>query len=300
LPGGCLVDEQEAHDVGDHHDGQHAEDAAIAEEVDQAGGDAGADGDGNRGEGMALTWHPIVQARLTRSTLSVKTKVGPADVTGYQAQGLAIHVDVNGCGWGVSHVASGLAIIDQSWLRAGYNVVLNECQADSLASSKENFPSVQMLIGSIGEVDIPGKFDIVTLFNVDYALDDSKFTAALANLRGALAEGGIILNLTVNTLTVRAVLAETVKRWLLRQVDLFLVHMKDVRAWEECYGIPARRPPAGGHWSRPADRTIPGVNGRSAGCCPSCSPGSWSRPWPERRIRPPRSRSCSSACWSAG
>jgi glycosyltransferase involved in cell wall biosynthesis len=31
------------------------------------------------------------------------------------------------------------------------------------------------------------------------------------------------------------------KRWLLRQVDRYLVHMKDTRAWRSCYGIPARR-----------------------------------------------------------
>jgi glycosyltransferase involved in cell wall biosynthesis len=49
----------------------------------------------------------------------------------------------------------------------------------------------------------------------------------------------LVLSRPTPTLTGR--LKAALKSWLLRQVDLFLVHMKDTRAWQECYGIPARK-----------------------------------------------------------
>jgi hypothetical protein len=41
--------------------------------------------------------------------------------------------------------------------------------------------------------------------------------------------------------TVADRLKQRLKRWLLGQVSLFLLHMKDTRAWQRHYGIPARR-----------------------------------------------------------
>lgn len=78
---------------------------------------------------------------------------------------------------------------------------------------------MKTLIGSVNELEIPGKYDVITIFTVGYALDDSQLAAAFARLRNALADGGIIATLTVNVLTLRRLLAEVVKHWLLRKYE---------------------------------------------------------------------------------
>jgi glycosyltransferase involved in cell wall biosynthesis len=57
--------------------------------------------------------------------------------------------------------------------------------------------------------------------------------------RTPLASHDLVLARPAPTLAGRA--KALVKGWLLRQVDAFLLPMKDTRAWQECYGIPAGR-----------------------------------------------------------
>jgi hypothetical protein len=116
-------------------------------------------------------------------------------------------------------VAVGLAIAEQKWLESGYQVVLNECQAKSLAAVRARFPEAIALIGNAHELDIADKFEGITVFTVDYALSDNQLGEMFRRLHQALTPAGILLNQTVNILTIRRILAEAVKRWILRRYE---------------------------------------------------------------------------------
>ena len=114
-------------------------------------------------------------------------------------------------------VAAGLAVAESEWLAKGYDVTLNECQAESLAAVHEKFPSAPLLIGNAHKLEIRGRFDIITVFTVDYALNNEDLLEMFRRLGACLSRGGMVVNQTVNILTVRRFFAELVKRWLLRR-----------------------------------------------------------------------------------
>jgi hypothetical protein len=116
-------------------------------------------------------------------------------------------------------VAAGLAVAEQEWLAQGYDVALNECQSESLTTVRSKFPSAPLLIGNAHEIEIRDHFDIITVLTVDYALDNDDLLKMFKRLGECLNSRGVIVNQTVNVLTVRRFFTEFVKRWLLRRYN---------------------------------------------------------------------------------
>lgn len=110
----------------------------------------------------------------------------------------------------------GEAIIERGWLELGFDVTLNEIQNHSLKGIKKKYSDLEIIIGKIYDLSIPGKYDVVCMFAVDYALNNDNLQKTFSKVNSLLAEDGIFLNQTVNLLSFRQVVVSTIRRYFLR------------------------------------------------------------------------------------
>lgn len=108
-------------------------------------------------------------------------------------------------------VGVGEALPELVWLRRGYDVTLNECQDNTLAAARAEFPDAPVLIGDAHSLKLTDTYQIATLLTVDYALSDQQLTEAFANLARSLSATGILVNYSVNILTWERLAKEVVK-----------------------------------------------------------------------------------------
>src|SRR5579872_4527944 len=64
-------------------------------------------------------------------------------------------------------IGCGLATAEQIWMAHSLDLTLHEIQAESLVQARAKYPDVPVLIGDILTIDIPRKFDVITLLAID-------------------------------------------------------------------------------------------------------------------------------------
>ncbi len=119
----------------------------------------------------------------------------------------------------VISIGAGEAFGERIWLRLGYDVTLNECQQITLEAAKAEFPEVRTVIGDASRLELEGKFDVITMFAIDYAFLDSLLKSIFQNLSSSLTGKGELLNNTVNALTIVQLLKEMVKLIVRKSYD---------------------------------------------------------------------------------
>ena len=64
----------------------------------------------------------------------------------------------------------------------------------SVQRLRQRFPDCTFLHGDVSELDLPGMYDVVNVFDVLYHItDDARFDAALRRVAGAVKPGGLLL-----------------------------------------------------------------------------------------------------------
>ncbi len=119
----------------------------------------------------------------------------------------------------VISIGAGQALAESVWLRKGYDVTLNECQELTLKPVKEEFSGAKIIVGEAFELTFSEKFDVATMFALDYALSDDALLRTFRNIAPALTERGELVNNTVDTLTVLQLAKEFVKRVVRKKYD---------------------------------------------------------------------------------
>lgn len=111
-------------------------------------------------------------------------------------------------------LAAGFAHTEGEWLKAGYEVTLNDCQPDSLEQARMRWPGAPLLVGDVQSLQPGRTFDIITAVTLDYVFDRAALVQMLRRLRSWLGPGGEILLYCASTLSWLQMAREVVKRLL--------------------------------------------------------------------------------------
>ena len=111
-------------------------------------------------------------------------------------------------------LAVGKAPVEQVWCEHGYDLTFNDCQEDSLASLRLEFPQAYFLIGDIFQIAPDSKYDLITAITLDYVMDKRELTEFLVRVAGWLQPGGQIILYCASTLSFRQIAREIVKKIL--------------------------------------------------------------------------------------
>ena len=94
----------------------------------------------------------------------------------------------------VLDVGCGTGFFTAFYLGRGARVTGLDIAPTSIERLRQRHPEATFLLGDVSETRPPGAFDLVNAFDVLYhVVDEGRFDAALANLAGAVAEGGLLL-----------------------------------------------------------------------------------------------------------
>ena len=94
----------------------------------------------------------------------------------------------------VLDVGCGTGFFTAFYLGRGARVTGLDIAPTSIERLRQRHPEATFLLGDVSETKPPGAFDLVNAFDVLYhVVDEGRFDAALANLAGAVAEGGLLL-----------------------------------------------------------------------------------------------------------
>ena len=111
-------------------------------------------------------------------------------------------------------LAAGKAPVERVWSERGHEVTFNDCQDDSLADLRREFPAARFLIGDATTLSPAGRYDLITAITLEYVMDRGELVKFLARAKSWLQPRGQIILYSASTLSFRHVAVETVKRIL--------------------------------------------------------------------------------------
>jgi len=115
----------------------------------------------------------------------------------------------------VLSLGAGLGIMEETWLRQGYQVSLQECQNSSLRQFVRSHPDASVYIGDARRVEAPsGAFDVIVLSALDYVYDRRGYGALLRETARLLRKGGAAVAVTVTNLSLGRIPRAVAKRAL--------------------------------------------------------------------------------------
>ena len=112
----------------------------------------------------------------------------------------------------------GEGYFESVWLEQNLDVTLNECQETSLINLRKRHPSAKFLVGSVNELELMECYDTVVMVTLDSLLSDTQLRCIFEKCRKALSPGGLLINITVDTLSLRRLLSWAIK-YVLREYD---------------------------------------------------------------------------------
>jgi SAM-dependent methyltransferase len=99
----------------------------------------------------------------------------------------------------------GLGIIEEPWIRNGFQVHLQECQESSLKKLRSKFPTVPIYIGDARSVIAPaGTFSLIIFSALDYVFDQKCYGDLLKEVHRLLSPGGKAVCVCASNLPLRA------------------------------------------------------------------------------------------------
>lgn len=148
-------------------------------------------------------------------------KIEPGFLEGKRRLGEAVEQGIIGV-WQRKHgrspqilaLAAGKAPVERVWSEHGYTLTFNECQEDSLAELRREFPKARFLIGDIYQLVPESKHDLITAISVDYVMSKDQLAGFLSRAAGWLHPGGQIILYCASTLSFRQMAVETLKQVL--------------------------------------------------------------------------------------
>ncbi len=155
------------------------------------------------------------RGRVEPGWLEDKRRLG--EVIGREILGLG--PPLHGAPPRVLALAAGKAFAERVWLECGADVTFHDCQEASLADLRRQHPPARCLIGEIHRITPETDYDFITLLTVDYVMRRRELAEFLRRISGWLAAGGQIVLYCANVLSLRQMLAETVKMCLGRRRD---------------------------------------------------------------------------------
>jgi SAM-dependent methyltransferase len=115
-------------------------------------------------------------------------------------------------------LGAGKALSEQVWLENSYDVTLQECQSASLKGVSEKFPKARILIEDVCNLKVDEKYDVIAMLALDCALNRQDLIRLLAKAKSWLSPDGVIVFHSVNTLSLRQLAAEIVKKITARHI----------------------------------------------------------------------------------
>jgi SAM-dependent methyltransferase len=111
-------------------------------------------------------------------------------------------------------LAAGKAFAERVWAEHGFDVVFNDCQEESLAEVRRDFPKAAFLVGDVRDLKPSTRYDLITALTLDYVMARNELVEFLATISGWLAPGGQIILYCASTLSLRQIAVEAAKHLL--------------------------------------------------------------------------------------
>jgi SAM-dependent methyltransferase len=107
----------------------------------------------------------------------------------------------------------GLGIIEEPWIRKGFQVHLQECQEVSLKRLRSKFQTVPIHIGDARSVNAPGgQYSLVIFSALDYVFDRKGYRELLQEVRRLLNPEGKAVCVCVSNLGFKAMIFSLIKK----------------------------------------------------------------------------------------
>jgi SAM-dependent methyltransferase len=110
-------------------------------------------------------------------------------------------------------LAAGKAAAERVWIEHGHDVTFNDCQEESLADVRRDFPGAKLLIGDVRDLK-PAHYDFITALTLDYVMTRDELTEFLSNISKWLTPDGKIILYCASTLSLRQMAVEVAKHLL--------------------------------------------------------------------------------------
>lgn len=106
-------------------------------------------------------------------------------------------------------LAVGTGLIEEGWIKKGYDVYLQECQGVSLELIKKSCPEVKILICDARSIPCEDNaYHIVVFVTLDYVFDRKGYIELLQEIKRLLCPGGTTVCYCVSNITFKTALSE--------------------------------------------------------------------------------------------
>jgi hypothetical protein len=126
---------------------------------------------------------------------------------------LQLPAGVNKDSFKILSLGVGLGIIEEPWIRKGFQVHLQECQEVSLKRLRGKFQTVPIYIGDARSVNAPaGQYSLVVLSALDYVFDRKGYQQLLTEVQRLLSPEGKAVCLCVSNLSFKRMIFSLIKK----------------------------------------------------------------------------------------